>query len=114
MQISFVMRLKGSKGVTNVGVMSLRLGEEERKQIEELSESEKKDKSTVARELLRQGWIYHWLKLYRQGKASMGTVSKELDLSLSETLDLLAELGIDAPLDYDEYLEGYETLKKQT
>lgn len=93
-------------------VMSLRLGDRERKHIEELSRREKKDKSAVARELLSQGWIYRWLKLYREGKASLGTVSKELDFSLSETLDLLAELRIEAPLDYDDYVTGYETLRK--
>ena len=93
-------------------VMSLRLGDRERKHIEELSRREKKDKSAVARELLSQGWIYRWLKLYREGKASLGTVSKELDFSLSETLDLLAELRIEAPLDYEDYLTGYETLRK--
>lgn len=112
MRTSFVMLLRRSKGVSSVEVISLRLGDAERRHIEELSKRHKKDKSTVARELLSQGWIYRWLKLYREGKASLGTVAKELELSLSETLDLLTELGIEAPLDYEDYLAGYETLRR--
>jgi len=36
---------------------------------------------------------------------------EELDLSISETIDLLSEFGIKAPIDYEDYLKGYEVLK---
>lgn len=95
-----------------MSIMSLRLGDDLVRKIGALSKREKKDKSTVARELIEYGLRYRMVKLYREGKASLGTVSKALDCSLSETLDLLAEFGVQAPIDYDEYLAGYRSLKK--
>jgi hypothetical protein len=33
-------------------------------------------------------------------------LAAELDVSVSEALDLLAELGVEAPIEYDDYLKG--------
>lgn len=94
-----------------MNVISLRLGREEQKHIENLSKEEKKDKSTVARELLNYGWTLYWFKRYKTGKVSLGNLSKKLSLSLSETLDLLAEFGIESPIEYSDYLEGFNNLQ---
>lgn len=94
-----------------MNVMSLRLGKEEKKHIENLSKEEKKDKSTVARELLNYGWILYWFKQYKAGKVSLGKLSQKLSLSLSETLNLLTEFGIESPLEYSDYLEGFNNLR---
>ncbi len=92
--------------------MSLRLGEDLIRRIAALSKKKKKDKSAVARELIEYGLRYRMVKLYRERKASLGTVAKALNCSLSEALDLLAEFGVRAPIDYDDYLAGYRSLKK--
>jgi predicted HTH domain antitoxin len=94
-----------------MNVVSLRLGREEQKHIENLSKEEKRDKSTIARELLKYGWILYWFKQYKRGKVSLGKLSQKLSLSLSETLDLLAEFGIESPLEYSDYLEGFNNLR---
>ena len=65
-----------------------------------------KDKSTVARELIREGWNFLMIRQYRQGKLSLGTLAERLDLSLSETIDVLSDLGIQAPIEYEDYLKG--------
>ena len=52
------------------------------------------------------------LSEYKQGKASLGTLAKKLGMSISEALDLLADLGIPAPISYDDYLQGHESMKK--
>lgn len=95
-----------------MGVMSLRLDEKEMRRIEAVAKKEKKDKSTMARELLSYGLTLFLLRRYKEGNVSLGTVAKELDLSISEAIDLLAEFGIQAPLEYDDYLCGIKTLKK--
>lgn len=41
----------------------------------------------------------------------MSTLATRLELSVSETLDLPAEFGIESPMDYDDYLEGFEVFK---
>ena len=72
----------------------------------------KTDKSTVARELLDYGWEFLMMKLYREGKLSLSTLADKLELSVSETIDLLSEFGVESPLDYDDYLKGFEVFKK--
>ena len=42
---------------------------------------------------------------------SLGKAAKELNLTVSETMELLADLGIKSPVGYEDYLEGYESLK---
>ncbi len=51
------------------------------------------------------------IKLYREGNLSLSTFASKLELSVSEAIDLLSEFGIESPLDYDDYLKGFEVLK---
>lgn len=95
-----------------MSVMSLRLRKEEIEKISKLSAQKKEGKSEVVRELLQEGWIFHWLKLYRAGKVSLGKMAEELNLSVSEVLDLLAEFGIESPIRYDDYLLGLQNLRR--
>ena len=90
--------------------VSIRLGEEEIKKIQSLSRLDKKDKSMVIRELIRQGLVYRFLQEYREGKKSLGTLASDLGISLSAAIDLLAELGIESPLAHKDYLESLEAL----
>lgn len=91
-------------------VLSLRLHDREINRLTELSLSERKDKSSVARELIDYGWEFVMLRQYRMGKISVGTLAEKLELSISETIDFLAEFGITAPLDFDDYLQGVDVL----
>ncbi len=52
------------------------------------------------------------IKQYKEGKMSLGTAAKSLDLSISECLNALAELGIPPPITYEDFLEEVEHLKK--
>ena len=95
-----------------MGVISLRLKDRDFKRLGELSKMVQKDKSTVARELIEYGWDFFMIKLYREGKLSLSTLSEKLALSVSETIDLLSEFGIESPIEYDDYLKGLEAFKK--
>lgn len=94
-----------------MGVISLRLKDREFKRIEDLSKMEGKDKSTVARELLEYGWNFLMVKLYKAGKLSLSDLASKIGMSVSETIDLLSELGVEAPIDYDDYLKGFEVFQ---
>jgi hypothetical protein len=94
-----------------MSVISLRLKDREIKRISELSKMEHKDKSTIARELIEYGWEFLMLKLYREGKLSLSALAEKLELSVSEAIDLLAEFGIESPIDYNDYLKGFEAFK---
>jgi len=94
-------------------VVSVRLDQKEIEMIEKLARAQKKDKSAVTRELIDYGWYFLALKHYKEGKLSLGSLAKQLDLTLAETMDLLAEFGVTAPIDYVDYLKGYEALSKK-
>jgi len=93
-------------------VISLRLDPEQMKRVEELAKEERKEKSALTRELIDYGLRLKMFKLYRQGKISLGYLAEKLSLSVGEVLDLLAEFGIESPIEYEDYLKGFETLKK--
>ena len=92
--------------------MSLRLNEKEIDRITRLSKQKKEAKSEVVRELLQEGWMFYWLKLYSAKKVSVGKMAEELELSVNEVLDLLTEFGIESSILYDDYLLGFESLRK--
>lgn len=94
-----------------MSVISIRLKDREIKRLNELTKMVKKDRSTVARELMEYGWEFMMIKLYREGKLSLSSLAEKLELSISETIDLLSEFGIESPIDYDDYLKGFEVFK---
>ena len=94
-----------------MAVISIRLKDREIKRLNELTKMVKKDRSTVARELMEYGWEFMMIKLYREGKLSLSSLAEKLELSISETIDLLSEFGIESPIDYDDYLKGFEVFK---
>lgn len=93
-----------------MNVLSVRLRKEELKHIRELAKQENTDQSQVARELINEGWKFHLICLYKEGKLSLGSFAKELKMPLSAAMDFLGELGISAPLEYEDYLEGLNAL----
>lgn len=66
----------------------------------------------LIRELLDDGWEFYWIKLYKKSQISIGSLSKNLDKSISETIDILVDLGIESQISYDDFLKGYENLKQ--
>ena len=60
--------------------------------------------------LINYGWEFLMLKRYREGKLSLGLLARKLDVSISEAIDMLAELGVESPLDAEDYLKGLEVL----
>jgi predicted HTH domain antitoxin len=91
-------------------VISLRLKEKDFNKLNEFSKMVNKDKSTVVRELLENGWKFSMIRLYRDGRLSLETLASKLELSISETIDLLSETGIKSPVSYDDYIKGFEAL----
>jgi hypothetical protein len=87
--------------------MSVRLDTEALRRLGELAKRERKEISTVARELIDEGWVFLTLREYRQGKLSLGTMAKRLKIPLADVIDLLAELGVRSPIEYDDYLKSY-------
>jgi diphthamide synthase (EF-2-diphthine--ammonia ligase) len=94
-----------------MSVISLRLKDRELKRLAELSKLTQKDKSMVARELMEYGWEFMMIRTYKEGKLSLSTLASRLDMSVSETIDLLSEFNIQSPIEYADYLKGFEGFK---
>ena len=65
----------------------------------------------IARELMECGWEFMVIRLYKEGKLSLSTLASRLDMSVSETIDLLSEFNIQSPIEYDDYLKEFEGFK---
>lgn len=92
---------------------SFRLDDKELKRIEKLAKEEGGDKSRSVRELLDYGWEYMMIRKYNEGKLSLSRLSQELEKPISEVIDLLADLGVESPIEKDEVMEGYRVLKEE-
>ncbi len=93
-------------------VLSIRLSDQEFQRLKAVAQEEAKEKSTVARELFADGLKYKMLLAYREGHVSLSKLSRTLGLSVSEAVDLLAMFGVEAPIRYDEYLQGLDSARK--
>jgi len=94
-----------------MGVISLRLKDRDLERLDELSKLERKDRSTTARKLLEYGWEFLMVRYYKEGKLSLEGLAIKLDISISEAIDLLAKLGIEAPIEFEDYLKGLNVFK---
>jgi len=93
-------------------VVSFRLSEEEKQVIESIADEENRDRSDVARELIKYGETYRSIMKYRKGEISVGQMSSELDIKLQEAMDLLADLGVTAEISLDNQLQAEQNLKE--
>lgn len=60
----------------------------------------------VLRELLEEGRKMEAIRLYKEGKASIGKASRIAGISVSELMDLLAEFGVKSNLNLEDFRES--------
>ena len=74
--------------------------------------AEREDISKAARELLGRGRVLLAVERYRSGKASLERAAEIAGLSITETMDTLAELGVEANLEKEDYLASLSNVKR--
>lgn len=87
-------------------VKSLRIPEDMEKAIEYVAKSEKIEKSQSLRKLTRIGFECYVARSYERGKLTLREAATLLKLSLSETIDVLSELGVKGNIRSSEVLES--------
>ena len=75
-------------------VKSIRIPRDIEHAIDFLSKAEKIDSTQSFRKLARIGFEHYIAKLYENRKLSIRDVSAELDVTISEALDMLSAMGI--------------------
>ncbi len=92
--------------------MSIRIDKEKYDFVKRLAREEKEDLSSAVRVLIDKGRIHLALEEYKKGSASLGRAADLAGVPLSEMMDTLAEYGVEARLDKEDYLAGLENLKR--
>lgn len=77
-----------------MNVKSIRIPNDMEKAIQYVAQSEKIEKSQTIRKLARLGFEYYVAKAYERGKLTLRELAELLNVTLSEAIDLLQELGI--------------------
>lgn len=90
-------------------VRSMRIPEDIEQAIKYVSETEKIEKSQSLRKLTRLGFEYYIAKNYREGRITLRDASALLKLTLSETIDLLAEMGVKGNIRASDVLSSLDT-----
>jgi predicted HTH domain antitoxin len=75
-------------------VKSVRIPEDIDKAIDFVARSEKLEKTQSIRKLTRLGFEVYVAKSYEKGKLTLREAARLLNLTLSETIDLLSEMGV--------------------
>lgn len=92
-------------------VKSIRLPEDISKAIEYVSQSEKLEKTQSLRKLARMGFEFYTAKSYERGKLSLREAAELLNLNLSETIDLFAEMGVKGNIRAKDVIENLKDKK---
>jgi len=90
-------------------VRSLRVPEDIDQAIEYVSKMEKTEKTQSLRKLARLGFEYYVAKAYREGKITLRDGSRLLNLTPSETIDILAEMAVKGNIRASDVLQSLNT-----
>ena len=90
-------------------VRSLRIPEDLDRAIEYVSKMEKIEKAQSLRKLTRLGFEQYVAKAYRDGNLTLRDASDLLKLTLSETIDLLSEIGVSGNIRANDVLASLNT-----
>ncbi len=77
-----------------------------------MAKENKEDVSKAVREMVDLGRLMFAIESYKEGKASVGKAAELAGVSISRMIGLLSEYGIEGNLEYEDYLKGFDNLKK--
>lgn len=92
--------------------LSVRVDAEDYAFLVRFAAAQREDISKTARDLLARGRVLLAVEQYRSGKASLEKTAEIAGLSVTETIDALAELRVEANLETEDYLASLSNLKR--
>ncbi len=92
--------------------LSIRINDDYFQFLSSLAKEENADVSKKVRELVELGRIMLSIEKYKNSEASLEKASKIAGVSISKMLDIFSEYGVQANLEYEDYLKGLKTLGK--
>jgi len=91
--------------------LSIRMDDNDYKFLSSLAREEKEDISKAIRELVDLGRVMLAIEKYKKSEASIEKAANIAGVSISRMMDIFKEYGIEANLEYEDYLEGLKTLR---
>jgi predicted HTH domain antitoxin len=91
-------------------VKSIRIPEDIDQAIEYVARLEKLEKTQSIRKLTRLGFEFYAAKSYERGKLTLRKASELLNLTLSETIDLLSEMGVKGNIRAKDVMESLKAM----
>jgi predicted HTH domain antitoxin len=91
-------------------VRSIRIPEDIDKAIEYVVRLEKLEKTQSIRKLTKLGFEFYTAKSYEKGKLTLREAAELLNLTLSETIDLLSEMGVRGNIRVKDVMESFKTM----
>jgi predicted HTH domain antitoxin len=91
-------------------VRSIRIPEDTDKAIEYVARLEKLEKTQSIRKLTKLGFEFYTAKSYEKGKLTLREAAELLNLTLSETIDLLSEMGVRGNIRVKDVMESFKTM----
>ncbi|HLG29219.1 MAG TPA: UPF0175 family protein [Candidatus Brocadiales bacterium] len=92
--------------------LSIRIDDEDYRFLSSLAEEEKENVSDTVRELVDMGRIMLAIERYKKSEVSIEKASKIAGVSLSRMMDLLVDFGVEANMEYEDYLTGLRNIRK--
>lgn len=92
--------------------LSIRMNEEDFKFLSSLAKEEKEDVSKKVRELVDLGRVMLAIDRYKKSEASIERAARIAGVSISKMMDIFKEYGVEANLEYEDYLKGLKNLRK--
>jgi len=92
-------------------VKSIRIPEDINAAVDLVSRIEHLENTQAIRKLMRIGFKSYLISLYREGKLSLREVSKLLDITLSETIDLMNAMDISGNIRAADVLDSLKSVK---
>lgn len=92
--------------------LSIRMNDKDFYFLADLAREEREDVSKKVRELVDLGRVMLAIEKYKKSEASLEKSASIAGVSISKMIDILKEYGIQANLEYEDYLEGLKSLRK--
>jgi predicted HTH domain antitoxin len=92
--------------------LSIRVNDKDYQFLSTLAKEEREDISKKVRELVDLGRVMLAIEKYKKSEASIEKSARIAGVSISKMIDIFKEHGIEANLEYEDYLKGLKSLRK--
>lgn len=92
--------------------LSIRINDEDYRFLSILAKEEKEDVSKKVRELVDLGRVMLAIEKYQKLEASIEKAARIAGVSIAKMIDILRKHGIEANLEYEDYLRGLKSLRQ--